>query len=177
MSVLTSSLERLGNEANATFAYLNSGGCCVFASFVARELASKGYRAKGVVVSYNSHAANGKPLSINEARKNVKYNSMRQWADNGVFFSHIGIEFQEGSTRRRYDSYGVIGAKSKLMGMSAYQGRLSVPELEDLSLDDNWNPTFDRNLIPRVEALVKKHLSDIPFAVQKSIDKEMVPAA
>ncbi len=159
MSNIVDTLNRLGNAVEASVTYLNSGGCCVYAALVARELADRGYPVKGVVVSYG--ATKGKP-KIYEVRKTL--NNSKDLVDwNGhVSFSHVGIEFRADGKVYRYDSNGVVGAKDPLMNMAPYPGRLKVDELEAFaSGQEGWNNTFNRNQIPKLKKLVKSYFRDV----------------
>lgn len=151
-------LNALGAEAELKIEYLNHGGCCVFAALIARELQNKGYKASGVVVSYGAEESEN---SVSKARKMVANNTVYEWNDKALYFSHVGVEFKIDGFKHRYDSYGVVGSRAKLMNMPAYRGRLTVVEMEELAADTGWNPQFNRKQIPKLKRIVKKHFAKI----------------
>lgn len=157
---LIEQLDALGAHVNRKYEYLNNGGCCVFAAIVARELHNRGIPVGGIVASY-SGAAN-----IDEIRPLIKKNIHSEWDDNGISFSHVGVEFKVGRAVKHYDSNGVHGKAKKLDKMVIYKGRMTVQELEALARKpDGWNDMYDRKNTPGLRRMVKQYLKDIPVTV------------
>lgn len=158
-------LNVLGQKTQKRWKYINSGGCCVFASTVGAELKNMGIPVKGIVSSY--HAAYAKS-SIDTIRRRInRHANISIWADNGVYFSHIGIEFELDGKKYHYDTAGVRPAGKELDRMPLYKGRMTLKDLRYLAAsDDGWNPCFDRKHMPDIERFVKKS-----FTRKKSVDK------
>jgi len=163
-------LNELGEEANQKISSLNWGGCCVFAGLVADALDEKGYPVQGRVGALVA----GLPRSptITEARKKVRSNTVLEWNKQGIHFGHVGIEFYDGEKVYLYDSNGCVSPDNLLDGMHSFEGRLTVQELNDLweyngpteKYSISWNSCFDRNNIPYLRELVRKHFIRVSFA-------------
>ncbi len=156
---LVKTLNRLGKEVMQKYPDINRGGCCVYAAIVAAELHKKGIEARGIAASY---MAKNSPMTIDEARKNVKGNTLGAWNTNGIFFCHVGIEFDYLGRTHHYDTNGVKMAKGKFDGMPIYKGRLTRDELKALARNqDGWNIRFNRKDIPSIRKLVRSHFKDM----------------
>lgn len=148
-------LARLALSVDRTFPFLNSGGCCVFASIVADELIERGIPCEGLVVD----AYNDEP-DIEAVRNNVQRNVPREWNEHGVDFTHVGLDIPG---MGKYDSRGFDNPNSMLKLWPEAKGRLTVQELRELSsVGDGWNRTFDRQQIPTLRRMVKRAFRGIP---------------
>lgn len=149
-------LNTLGNTVLSRYPNINYGGCCVYAAIVAAALEKKGIPVVGIVSSHFSDN------NINEAREHVRHNTVPEWERNGIFFTHVGIEFKIGKKKMHYDTHGVRVAKSEFHTIPIYPGRLTKDELRALgSRKSGWNSTFDRTDIPQLRKLVKTSLAVI----------------
>lgn len=149
-------LNRLGKDVNKRFPYLNHGGCCVYAAMVVAELRKQKVPAVGIVASYGAEEG----VSIDLARQAVQNNTLREWNDNGISFSHVGVEFDHNGVKKHYDSNGVHKVRKVLDHMPIYEGRLQYKELKELAERvEGWNPSFDRNIIPELRKIVKSYIS------------------
>ncbi len=154
-------LNMLGKEINTSYPRINSGGCCVYASLVAEELIKLGVKVQGIVGYWN---AKSEP-SLDYIRPLIKTGTLSDWHDNGVNFSHVGLEFIHNGYTRHYDSNGVSFQRKKLMGFPLYDGRLLPKELRKLAASrEGWNPYFNRRDIPDIRKLIAEHMSKVKIA-------------
>jgi len=158
---LVEHLNKLGKEVKKAYPDINYGGCCVYAAIVVKELQKLNVPAQGIVAS---HAAEDDDVTIDEVRNIIQYNSVHDWQDNGINFSHVGVEFRVNKTVYHYDTSGAKKAKGlgTLDGMPVYQGRLTLREMEELAgTDSGWNSTFNRRCIPGLKRLVKASFQSV----------------
>lgn len=149
-------LNRLGKAVNAKYPYINNGGCCVYAALVAEALLLHKINCKGIVASWHAECI----PSIDEIRPFIKRNMLYEWQDNGVSFSHIGLEFEYKGKMKHYDSNGVNKATKSLDFMPIYNGRLNIVELQKLaSRKAGWNDSFNRRHIPAIRKMVFEYLA------------------
>ncbi len=156
---LVTALDMLGSEVNERFPNIDSGGCCVYASIVAAALKKHDIEAVGIVASWT---AEGSRLNIDKIRTNIEKNTVFTWNDNGISFTHVGLEFRINGRLKYYDSKGVKRANGTLDEMKVYKGRLSCDEMKKLAADwKGWNRSFNRDDIPALRRLVKSRLKFI----------------
>lgn len=152
-------LNNLGQEAMERFPSLNSGGCAVFASLVADELAKQGIEAEGVVaMDFWDYTPN-----IDKARKHVNnVDDGDEWEANGVRLSHVGLKLNLNGKEMLYDSEGlrpVNRTRNSLMGYDVIQGTFTREELRALADNAwNWNSMFNRQNIPKLKKLIESEL-------------------
>jgi len=147
---LNKALKTLGKNVAHRWPNINNGGCGVFAGYVGRELIRLGVETRIIVAS-------GSVDDMTEEEFDNIQNSLafraniEEWNSNGVYFSHIGVEFYYNKKLWHYDTNGVHKACDELDGMPLYPGRLSVGEAIHIAEDSTgWNCMFDRSEIPRV---------------------------
>lgn len=153
---LNSTLNRLGKRVNALYPDINHGGCCVYAAIVADELDRLGVPARGIVATWTSDRGD---TDIDEIRNYVECNNVAEWEENGVFFTHVGIEYNINGKIKHCDSNGVKDKGNILMSWAIYKGRLMIHELKQLARSGrDWNKSFDRKDIPAIRRLIKTEL-------------------
>jgi hypothetical protein len=160
-------LNRLGKDVNRLYPDINHGGCCVYAAMVVAELRKQKIPAVGIVAAWD---AKEECRSIDEARNNLQKNTLRDWNDNGIYFNHVGVEFELNGVKKHYDSNGVHKVRNKLDNMPIYPGRLRYKELKELaSCKEGWNPSFDRKCIRTLQRMVKSYISGDGALAKKSL--------
>ena len=156
---LIGQLNKLGKAVNEKYPNVNYGGCCVYAALVAEALLLHNVNVRGIVASRDAWEFN-RYNSIDDIRPYIRYHTIDRWQDNGVDFSHIGLEFEVNGKLRHYDSNGVKRAARHFDNMPVYKGRLQVYELVKLaSRAQGWNSYFNRRHIPKIRALVQEYLA------------------
>jgi len=159
-------LNKLADKIRMDFPDINRGGCCVFAALVAKALQHY-YPTR--VVAFNSSPQ----FSIDEVRAKVTKNSCKEWDRNGIDFNHIVIEFtdpDDGDKVYHLDANGVFIADGSISSyLTQVKGHLTIKEAcEIASLPDGWNPEFNRNNIPKIDKIIKKHFG-LPISNRWSI--------
>jgi hypothetical protein len=155
---LRQQLNELGEIVSDLYPDINHGGCCVYASLVAQELLRKNVNCSGIVTDWYS----GGKGNIDEARPNIKSNTVDEWESNGVALNHVALEFSIGERKYHYDTSGVKLANRRIFkGQPLYGGRLNAAEMMQLaSRQQGWNRDFRRKDIPIIRKLVKFYLKD-----------------
>jgi hypothetical protein len=153
---LIDTLDKMGSGVNRKWPYINSGGCCVFASIVGKILQEKGIPVKGIVAAYS---AQYKFKPIWWMRRGVSNNSIPEWERRGLDFNHVGIEFRYGGKKWHYHSKGAQIAGKSFDRMPIFRGRLTLDELIELAAnEEGWNSAFDRRDIPAIEKYITTFL-------------------
>jgi len=148
-------LDNLGRDVEARYPYINHGGCCVYAAIVAQALQAHRVNAKGIVVSYFA----SKWIHIDKIRNNLKRKDVREWSENDVNFSHVGLEFRYRGKVYHYDTKQLKLKEKRFDDMEIYPGRLLVEEMVQLAgSPEGWNTSFDRRKIPVIRRMVDKAL-------------------
>lgn len=144
-------LNKLGKKANRLTKNLNCGGCCVFASLVARALEQLRVPHEGVVSLSWGDLDSQRPMNNLDARA---------WYERDVHFRHVGLRVYYEGEAWLFDSNGVTEAdEAHLSYFPLSKGTLSDEELHCLAGEPVlWNPMFQRTLIPKLQALVDEHL-------------------
>ena len=157
-------LNKLGKEVLRRYPYINHGGCCVYAAMIVEALHKHKINASGIVASWSAEYLNRSGVTIDKVREGIKKNTHAEWNNNGVNFSHVGVEFEHQglirTVKKHYDTAGVRRAGKELDDMPIYKGRLTLTELKELGgTKHGWNDTFDRTQIPELRKLVKDRLA------------------
>lgn len=154
-------LNRMGSAVRSEEPNINRGGCCVFASRAAQLLEFLGIPARVFTTDW---AADGRKVSVDHARKEVKHpNRPNSWGEHGVYFCHVGVEFDYEGRTYHYDVDGCRVVKKvnrpKFKGIPIYTGRLSTKEAYDLAQwARGWNTMFPRKGgIERVEEVMASY--------------------
>lgn len=145
-------LNDFGAEMHQRFPLINDGGCCVFASLVARRLSA--FFPTRIVVGDDEVST-----TIDLAREYAADNCIYQWNDAGIGFGHVIVEFDCGGKTYHYDTSGCVEKSdtTNLFDYKIYAGYLTVQEAEELaSTPRGWNTVFNRKDIPEIKWLVKR---------------------
>lgn len=151
-------LNLLGQAAERQIPSLNYGGCCVFAAEVGKVLKAKGIPVRGVARGWMEAT---EPLhKIKEAINNLE--NADEWNDQGVNFSHVGLQVKLGRKWYVFDSNGCDPDATRLNGRHLYPGHLSVEDIDKLASNpENWNKAFRRKTgIPAIKRLVREYLEE-----------------
>lgn len=149
-------LAELGRYIVDRYPTVNSGGCCVFASVVGRELLNRGIDVKIIVGSKT-------PVSNLEVIRNTMKDShdIEEWNMNGVVFNHIAIELPLDGKMFFFDADGLSRADRSFHGWGIHPGRLTVAEAESMAMrDDAWNDMFDRKHVSKMARRIRSFLND-----------------
>ena len=156
---LIGQLNKLGKAVNEKYPTINYGGCCVYAAIVAEALLLRNIKVRGIVSSYDAEDFNDHN-TIDNIRPYIKHHVLWRWQDNGISFSHVGLEFEINGKLRHYDSKGVKMASDFFDYMPIYKGRLQAYELVKLaSRAQGWNSSFNRRHIPKIRKMVQEYLA------------------
>lgn len=130
---------------------VNSGGCCIVAAVVAKQLC----RFIPVKIRVINHAGRGNK-SIIKARYKVGYNEVSEWNENGIYFGHVLLEFKVNGVTHYWDTETFAPAiHSKYTRWKLHPGALTVKEAWELGNDtDGWNDSFNRDNIQTIRNAV-----------------------
>lgn len=179
---LNQHLYKLGQRMNRFHPYINSGGCCVYASILGEELLKRGIDARIIVgASGANHLIQhiGKASCLNEVRDRIGPTALQEnWQENGVHFNHVGLEFKSPDDGEWYhcDSDNVAPQDWCLGTWEIYKGWLSVEDGKILAaFPDGWNTAFDRKTIPLVKQMIRRAMKryDLLVAREDRIKKYM----
>ena len=152
---LIKSLNELGERINRWYPAVNSGGCCVYAAEVGKELLRRGIETRIIVAAWGarSHLDKVRPKLNNTNQK-------AEWNDKDVWFNHVGVEFKYKGKVYHYDSDGVHRKSRSLKSWTVYPGRLSVDEAKALADEpEGWNDCFERGKIPSMKRHIRRYLA------------------
>lgn len=157
---LVDDLRELGAHVEGLLPDVNSGGCCVYAAYVARRLHRLGVPAWGVVSNRDIDPGNA---DLNAIRRKRKPRNVRDWNNSGVIFSHVLVQFVEGGQIWTHDTGTTtdrVLERDPTLNRPMMAGYLTVSELSALSSNqDGWNDMFDRDEgIPVIRAAVREYL-------------------
>lgn len=172
---LLSTLSKLGDEANAMFPNLNYGGCCVYAAEIARILQKAGYAVR--VVTGRPWEWGSDHPQIDDIRDIILKNNCDNrkkcnWSMHDIGFWHVAVQVRIRDEWYSCDSDTVtIGAaqfgKDRRMHTAPGSGFTVEEAIGFASESEGWNSMFDRQQIPAVHSLIRKHLSALlPTQVQ-----------
>lgn len=140
------------HTVNSSISSVNRGGCAVFASLMGQCLQKYGNVAIAV-------ASDVSTASVDEVRcNNIDTNSLDEWTDNGVSFSHVIIELTYNGVKYHIDSTGVSRAALHA-GVGRWpilDGRLTVEETTSIASYTDWNRRFDRRQIPKMKKQINE---------------------
>lgn len=136
---------------------VNYGGCCVVAAAVAEKL----QYVVPTRVRVASFLGAG-DRNVSTAANNVgDIGNGWEWHQNGIFFSHVIVEFDHLGRTYHMDSTGVKQAKNvdPSFGYELYDGHLPIHAAKALADEpSNWNNRFDRDHIPFIKNIVREHM-------------------
>jgi hypothetical protein len=159
-------LNALSKEVSNKIKHVNSGGCCVFAAEVASIL--REIVPIRLLVSSPDYG-DSVNYSLTDARPNVNgNNTVEGWNSCDIYFGHVFIELIYDGETYHYDSTGMNQpgynyeterATDPAFGYDVLHGALSFTEAVELaSCEYGWNSVFDREQIPKLRKIVRKHL-------------------
>jgi hypothetical protein len=136
---------------NSSFTSVNDGGCGVVASILGSQL-SKFVPVRIIVASW------GVTKDLNEVRKTITCNRVREWNKNDIHFGHVLVEFDHEEITYHLDTLnGVVMKTEKAMGMKIIPGYLTIEEITELTEDKpGWNSHFDRSQIPAIKTRIEE---------------------
>lgn len=152
---LIARLNTLGKNVMDKHPTINWGGCCVFASRVAKRL--EGVVERVAVRVGNDYGEYYDGQHLDHVRNNIQKNTPRQWNRHGIYFAHVIVEFDYRGRTYHYDALGAKKARNStnMHGYPIIDGELTVQEATELAnVKAGWNPSFDRAEIPYVEKLI-----------------------
>ena len=135
------------------YQHINSGGCGVIATHVAKHLQ---HHVPVKIVVYNRFERD-----VKEVRARIKNTrSMTEWNNAGMSFNHILIEFKYDGKTYLFDSEGVIPNKKRveIFGYNMQRsGYLTWEECAGISSRPHkWNWIFDRKQIPAIKKTIHR---------------------
>lgn len=154
----------LGHTVSENIKNINIGGCCVYASILAKELEKYfPYFNINLKVAADFNYSN----NIEEIRKRITKNTSREWYNFGIDFQHIVIEIQYKNNFIITDSENTLISNEIFNSVPYdgrklyfYKGRLSIKDGIELSKDaNNWCNFFDRDQIPKMQKIIKKEVT------------------
>ena len=143
------------NEYDSKFHMINWGGCAVSAHILAQHLAPFVEELKIRAFDRWESSSN-----IDEVRSRVKNNTVQDWNNVGVAFSHVWVEFKWLGRWYAVDSDGIFSRKKmyRIWGVP-FEGSFTLDEMKGLAgTPRGWNWTFSRSQIPHMRKFAKKHL-------------------
>jgi hypothetical protein len=155
-------LENIATEIENSIECMNWGGCAVYAVEIVKRLHAIGF--KNAKLRTYGYSYNTKGIIINSVEQDLLATNGRlprlgsEWNDNGVWFNHVRVEWQN----RLWDSEGITSLRyGKSWRFSVLQsGDISVSAVDLLcKLQCNWNDSFDRKQIPKVKRIMDKHFA------------------
>jgi hypothetical protein len=155
MSILTPHLlDQLGSEVEFRYPAINSGGCCIFASLVARHIAKR--------LPTTIKVENYCEADIDSIRPRLYHNSIDSWNSHGLQFAHVAVSFVYQGRKYYYDTRGCNTKYEALVynGVLA-GGNLTIDEAAELASQRGWNPAFDRRIIPELTELIDRFFATI----------------
>lgn len=154
---IVETLQKVGAAVFENFPDINRGGCCVYAAAVAAALQPK---MPVRIRAYNWDALEDTRLEV--LKQENPGNTMSQWYSLGLDFYHLVLEFEAEGQAYHCDAETVLPAEAMhaKIGGTLLEGSFTVEEAQVLADDaSGWNPTFDRNVIPDVHALIASQLT------------------
>ncbi|RWZ87284.1 MAG: hypothetical protein EO766_12225 [Hydrotalea sp. AMD] len=154
VDVLPQLLTRLTNIRD-----LNCGGCGVFAAHVAKHL-------KDIVPTRVAVFNRGEDIKIDEIRPKLRNNhSCVEWADHGMRYDHVMVEFDYDGNTYLFDSRGIFPVSDKIdldMYKMTRSGYLTIEEICAIAANPYpWNHWFNRSQIQslknKIQYFFKKH--------------------
>ena len=143
----------LCNDLNDNFPTANHGGCAVVAAILGQHLSA--YGVVRIVVGDDQCT----PITIENARKLIHSNTLKEWNKNGLWFGHVVVvEFDYNGDTWHIDTTGVYPASEYLMSgdFPVLEGVMTLHEITELSNSAGWNTAFQRRHIPNIRAMIER---------------------
>ena len=149
--------ERLQNEV----LFLNNGGCGVFASYLVEEMKRRSIFPKLRILSDIS--VSDDEINVEDVEKELKeYDvdlvNIDNWNDNGVFFSHIIVEW-DGYFFDGYEMIDIDEIKNEGwegIELNLLDGSISYSTMKLLAEYGCWNIFYDRDQNFLVHQIIKE---------------------
>ena len=164
---LKKTLGAISREISARVSCPNNGGCCVIASCVGEYLERYVECSLRVLDDLKTQVHLDEIAFLDGKDLLDGYNS------NGVYFGHVVLQIQLAGRRYYWDSTGLHTTYKTVAGTDnfhykLYRGSLPIEIGKQLGQCKGWNTAFNRNQIPKVERLVKKHFAELDNILQKN---------
>ena len=156
-------LQDFAVEMDEKYPNMNFGGCCVFASLFAKRMIDLIPTIKIVV----EDRVTGNSCSIDDVRNNIENNTVNDWYDNGIDFTHVLIQFEYQGEIFWYDANGIHTDMVEFELVDGYLGILEALEL--VNDNEGWNPSFNRKDIPNI----KRDIYNFHRRFKRSLDKSI----
>jgi len=152
---LIETLNKLGERINRWYPAVNTGGCCVYAAAVGKELEARGIETRIIVAAWGARS------NLDKVRPKLNNaNRKEEWNGKDVWFNHVGVEFKHKGKTFHYDTDGVNAKRRTLKSWNIYPGRLSVDEATALADEpEGWNDYFNRKKIPSMKRHIRSFLA------------------
>jgi len=160
---LIKDLKKISDKVDKKIRKVNYGGCCVFASLATEHLQDLGLDVKIRVGDFGLGRRSQRKI-LNLVEKKVSVNTANGWYDEGVDMSHVVAEFGWQGKRYFFDAEGVAEKLYELepfCNSKLHRGSIPLHVAKELALSTDWNPTFDRTQIPKLESLLKEEFSKL----------------
>jgi len=148
-------------EFDSTFIRINWGGCAVVAAILAYYLKPLVDEVK--IRSYGGWSGSG---DVDAARQKIQSNTVREWNQQNIYFSHVWVEFKMKGHWYAIDAEGLHSRKEmwRLWG-KPNPGAFSLSEMRELAkVKTGWNSSFNREQIPKMKRMVAKQFKAIAEA-------------
>ena len=141
-------------ELEDNFDAINYGGCACVATMLAKQLRNT-YPVMRLTSCHSDWSA-APAGDIDEIRKCLNNNmSLDEWYDNGITFNHVWLEIFVDDCWYALDSTGVHTVENMYsLWKTPAAGSFTIDEMEALSEDTSWNPRFNRNQLPNMQAMI-----------------------
>lgn len=166
---IKNALRKFAERANAEVECINNGGCCVVTAIIGEWLEHIGVKCEAVTPCGGEWGA-GDPPAVVRQRVNNRH-SMRDWKQNGLSFAHVAVRFVMPSGRVViWDTEGFYHSRQfgpwEHYAPAEFGHGLTIAEARAMAdaPDRTWNPRFDRDNIPTLEALAREVFE--PMALQ-----------
>jgi hypothetical protein len=157
------------NKLNDRYHYINFGGCCVIASYMADQLHKLGIPVR-IVVAESLWATSYFPHIDKVRRKlNNTVNTARDWNSKGIEFGHVVVEVKINNLWHILDTeHGCLPSKEywKRTPRRPFGGYLTLHEARFLAgRGDGWNPSFDRDQIKGIKQMISKYITKVAQSI------------
>lgn len=164
-------LNRLSKDIRATINNPNYGGCGFVAAAVGHELERAGLPTDIIVQLYEYGIS---PRDVRErlVLKGQSRAVCSNWDSNGLWRSHLAVRFESAGRVYHWDSEGVIRAEKGFTKENNHVtpkyplgAGLTPHEVDDMNKSvAHWNRTFDRDQVPELHRIVKRHFSTLHWS-------------
>lgn len=143
---------------------LNRGGCCVYASLVARKI-KRFFPFITVGLKVCEDMSDKQRKKIYNIRPQISNNTPKNWSNQHIHFSHVVIMLKYNGTSVFLDSESISYDKKyfKFKGSDKtfHIGCLTIKEGLELAQSDDWNNAFNRAQIPLLKRIINTEFKKI----------------